>query len=63
MKYLELEELVVGKKYVCVLYDSPTDEVVITYVGENDFEDDEYIYSTKGDVRYVLREADTPCNN
>lgn len=52
MSYLEESELVIGVEYLCQLYDgSPS--LVLVYVGDGQFEDDEYTYSLSGDVRYV----------
>lgn len=57
MEYLETEELVVGKLYVCILYDNSKQEITLTYIGNGYFEDDCLLYSDWGDVRYVLREV------
>jgi hypothetical protein len=56
MRYLELDQLVVGTRYVCVPYDT-SEEITVTYTGDGNFEDDEYTYTVYGDIRYVLRPA------
>lgn len=56
MRYLELEQLVVGQRYVCVPYDT-SEEITLTYTGDGNFEDNEVSYSVHGDIRYVLRLA------
>ena len=54
MKYLEVENLIVDNYYTCVFYDS-SDLIVLKYIGNGNFVDqDNFISSIHGDIRYVL---------
>jgi len=53
MKYLELDELVVGQEYNCIPYDSKQ-PMLLRYLGKGMFEDHEFTYTVNGDIRYVL---------
>lgn len=57
MSYLEEDDLVIGTKYECQLYDS-TQRLVLIYVGDSWFEGDDFAYTLNGDVRYVFRKID-----
>ena len=54
MSYLELEELFIGDIYVCVPYDNSEERIILKYIGNGEFEDEEYVYTVEGDIRYVL---------
>lgn len=60
MKYLELEQLVVGHNYVCIFYDM-SEECDLTYIGNGLFKDNgsvgTVIYSVYGDIRYVIKQV------
>ena len=54
MSYLELEELFIGSLYVCVPYANSEERIILKYIGNGEFEDEEYVYTVEGDIRYVL---------
>ena len=57
MKYIELEDLVIGTEYICTTYDG-SENLTLVYVGEGDFEDSEgFYYTVYGEIRYVLEES------
>ena len=55
MEYLELDQLELGKKYVCIPYWNSNEKLILRYIGDGSFESYESeVLSVYGDVRYVL---------
>ncbi len=62
MEYIEEEDMIVGKLYVCIPYQWSWDRLTLRYNGSNgedvfsDPKDERVMYSW-GDIRYVLHEV------
>lgn len=53
MRYLELEDLIIGHSYVCLPY-SGEKHMNLTYIGNGTFKRNKKKYSVYGDIRYVM---------
>jgi len=51
--YLEEHELIIGLSYSCETYDGQS--VILIYVGNGVFRDEEFEYHLEGDIRYVWK--------